>query len=243
MSNLPIDELVAVAAQDTYFHEDEMLLEPVAYIEPVVIEHGYPISTTINPFVVLGPVFVIMLFLIGAVLNRGGLNVGQVGVVETAVSQPTVAAKVEVQPTSTPKPPSNQTKMIAPYNEYILTQGPHGASYGHMAIDIAAGNGAIILSPIDGVVTDLYIDQYANTILIIENDYYQILMMHGNYTVLIGDEVSQGQSVGTESNNGYTKDMYGNLCYQRDCGYHTHLNIYDKIQGTNVNPLDLLGIK
>jgi hypothetical protein len=46
--------------------------------------------------------------------------------------------------------------------------------------------------------------------------------------------------VGTESNHGYTLDIYGNLCAGRDCGYHTHLNVYDRRVGYNVNPMDLL---
>ncbi|KAA3663507.1 MAG: M23 family peptidase [Chloroflexi bacterium] len=246
MTNLPIDEFLAVAAQDTYPQKDEILPEMVVHNDPVVIDHGNQTAMPMHPFVILGPVLVIILFLIGIILNRSIFDVAQESRVETAVPQSTVVANVEavVRETAVPLPkfPSSQNKIIAPYNEYVLTQGPHGSTYGHMAIDIAAGNGATILSPIDGLVTELYVDEYANTVLVIENDKYQILMMHGNYSVNKGDEIKLGQSVGTESNNGFTKDMYGNLCYQRDCGYHTHLNIYDKIQGTNVNPLELLGI-
>ncbi len=128
----------------------------------------------------------------------------------------------------------------APYTSYVLTQGPHGYSYGHMAIDLSAGKGAEIISPINGIVTELYIDEYQNTVLVIENEVYQVLLMHGNYTVAVGETVGLGQIIGTESNNGYTKDTYGNLCYGRDCGYHTHLNVFDKRLGSNVNPSDLL---
>ncbi len=49
-----------------------------------------------------------------------------------------------------------------------------------------------------------------------------------------------GQAVGVESNKGYTTDMQGRLCTGRDCGYHTHLNIFDKRLGQNVNPLKLI---
>ena len=34
--------------------------------------------------------------------------------------------------------------------------------------------------------------------------------------------------------------MAGNLCAGRNCGYHTHLNVYDKRQAANINPLTLI---
>jgi hypothetical protein len=52
--------------------------------------------------------------------------------------------------------------------------------------------------------------------------------------------VEMGQIVGNESNIGYTTDWQGNPCAGRDCGYHTHLNVFDKRLGENVNPLDLI---
>ena len=127
-----------------------------------------------------------------------------------------------------------------PYEHYEITQGPHGMSYGHMAIDLTAGKGATILSPINGEVTELFVDQYGNPTLILENSHYQILMLHGDYTVQVGQTVTIGQPVGTESNHGYTLDALGQLCAGRDCGYHTHLNIFDKQLGSNVNPLEVL---
>jgi murein DD-endopeptidase MepM/ murein hydrolase activator NlpD len=127
-----------------------------------------------------------------------------------------------------------------PYEHYEITQGPHGMSYGHMAIDLSAGNGATILSPINGQVAEHFVDQYGNPTLILENSRYQILMLHGNYTVQVGQIVAVGQPVGTESNQGYTLDAFGQLCDGRDCGYHTHLNIFDKQLGSNVNPLEVL---
>lgn len=130
--------------------------------------------------------------------------------------------------------------VASPYETYNLTQGPHGASYGHMAIDIAAGEGATVRSPINGTVTALYVDVWGNTVIVIENPWYQVTMLHGDYTVAVGQPVHQGDSVGTESNNGYTTDMQGNSCRNRNCGYHTHLNVFDKTLGGNVNPLDIL---
>jgi murein DD-endopeptidase MepM/ murein hydrolase activator NlpD len=136
---------------------------------------------------------------------------------------------------------TDPSAFAAPYKHYQITQGPHGFSYGHMAIDLAAGKGEKVLSPINGLVTELYIDEYGNPTLVIENEVYQVTMLHGDFTVNQGDSVSLGQKVGTESNHGYTTDMQGNPCWGRNCGYHTHLNVYDKRTGSNVNPLDLIG--
>ena len=133
-----------------------------------------------------------------------------------------------------------ERRVSAPYEEYTLTQGPHGFSYGHMAIDLSAGQGAIIKSPIEGYVSNLYTDQYGNPTLVIENDYFRVTMLHGKYKVAIGDQISWGQMVGRESNLGLTTDMLGRSCRNRACGYHTHLNIFDKQVGENVNPLELM---
>lgn len=136
-----------------------------------------------------------------------------------------------------PVAPDYSRMVSYPYDNYTLTQGLHGFSYGHMAIDISAGMGAIIKSPIEGYVSDLYTDPYGNPTLVIENDYYRITLLHGKYKVAIGDQIEWGQMVGRESNLGLTTDMQGRSCRNRDCGYHTHLNIFDKQAGENVNPL------
>jgi murein DD-endopeptidase MepM/ murein hydrolase activator NlpD len=131
--------------------------------------------------------------------------------------------------------------IIAPYEEYVITQGPHGYSYGHLAIDLSAGRGAKIISPIDGQITERYIDEYGNTTLVIENNKFRITLLHGEYTVDQWEWVYQGDVLGRESNRGYTMDMQGNLCHGRsNCGNHTHINIFDKRINQNVNPLDVM---
>ena len=127
-----------------------------------------------------------------------------------------------------------------PYEDYNLTQGPHGFSYGHNAIDISAGKGAEILSPSHGMVVANFVDDLGNPTLILENEIWQITLMHGEYILSTGEQVSLGQVVGYESNLGYTTDLQGRSCQGRDCGYHTHLNIYDKRINANINPLDVL---
>jgi murein DD-endopeptidase MepM/ murein hydrolase activator NlpD len=159
-------------------------------------------------------------------------------VADTAESQagdPDVGSGREV-----PANVGDPSLVSAPYNQYTLTQGPHGVSYGHLAIDIAAGENAIIKSPIHGYVSELYTDQYGNPTLVIENDFYQVTMLHGKYKVAVGEKIELGQMVGRESNIGYTTDSWGRSCRNRDCGYHTHLNIFDKRIGSNINPLTII---
>lgn len=136
---------------------------------------------------------------------------------------------------------SDPAAIISPYDLYIVTQGIHGLSYGHMAVDIAAGKGEPIKSPISGVVSENYFDAIGNPTLVIENDRYAVTLLHGIYAVEVGDQVKIGDKIGVESNIGNTRDMQGNSCRNRDCGYHTHLNIFDKIAGSNVNPMNLFG--
>ena len=66
-------------------------------------------------------------------------------------------------------------------------------------------------------------------------------MLHGKYKVAVGDQLELGQMVGRESNLGYTTDINGRPCWNRECGYHTHLNVFDKRIGSNVNPILLIG--
>jgi len=129
--------------------------------------------------------------------------------------------------------------IAAPYERFAVTQGIHGAEYDHMAIDISAGKGAVIHSPINGEVTALFIDEWGNPSLILENARYKIEMLHGLFTVQIGERVALGQPIGTESNQGNVADPWGFSCSERDCGYHTHINVFDKNLGRNVNPLEL----
>jgi murein DD-endopeptidase MepM/ murein hydrolase activator NlpD len=155
------------------------------------------------------------------------------------VNKPLLAAQLSA-PESITSSYSDPAAVIYPYDNYTLTQGPHGMSYGHMAIDLAAGAGADIKSPISGAITALYLDDIGNPTLVIENDIYQVTMLHGDYTVYVGQIVELGQVVGSENNRGYTTDMLGRLCTGRECGHHTHLNIYDKRINANVNPLEVL---
>ena len=152
--------------------------------------------------------------------------------------QATTSAAVAQVGIITPTP--DLARVAPPYEHYVLTQGPHGVSYGHLAIDLAAGEGAVIQSPISGEVVEGYMDDLGNSTLVIENTFYRVTLLHGLYTVEVGTWVDIGQALGFESNQGYTVDMQGNPCWGRSgCGYHTHLNIYDKLAGDNRNPLEL----
>lgn len=128
----------------------------------------------------------------------------------------------------------------APYKKFSITQGLHGQSYDHLAVDLAAGKGKPILSPINGVITERYIDEYGNTTLVIENAVFRVTLLHGKYSVDIGELVRIGNKIGVESNRGYVTDLNGVPCSTNDCGFHTHLNVYDKRKEKNVNPLNLI---
>jgi len=212
----------------------------VAYEEEV---YYYPqarrgIADYINSYTIVVAVL-LLVFLYGAISAPTAVPSKRSTVQVTAVPGDT-AVSTESQPQIDVS--GDATVMRAPYTNYQITQGVHGFSYGHMAIDLAAGRGEPVLSPINGVVTALYVDEYGNPTLNIENDVYLITLMHGDYTVQIGDKLRAGDQVGTESNKGYTMDMQGNLCYNREwCGNHSHLNVYDKRVGSNVNPLELIG--
>lgn len=173
---------------------------------------------------------------------------GQQPLIQPIESQPTPEAGVN-NATGGPAPaadaapakaPGDPNAWADPYDTYIVTQGPHDQAYGQLAVDITGGKGATIKSPINGIVTGVFVDQYNNTNLIIENSRYKVLMLHGNYTVHVGQVVAIGDPVGTESNHGYTLDGQGRLCAGRDCGYHTHLNVFDKSINSNIDPFTLL---
>lgn len=192
---------------------------------------AYPVAPA-YPTPDLGILIVLaLLVLFGFAVIKNGIRL--------PATEAAAAALLAAPPTPTPTP--DPLAFAAPYEHYRLTQGPHGQSYGHLAIDLAAGRGTPVLSPINGVVTDNYVDQWGNTTLVIENEVYRVLLLHGDYTAEVGEVVRVGDPVGTESNHGYTTDMVGNLCYGRvNCGNHTHLNVYDKRLRANVNPLRLI---
>jgi murein DD-endopeptidase MepM/ murein hydrolase activator NlpD len=141
------------------------------------------------------------------------------------------------------KDPIDSNSIMPPYEHYFLTQGPHDTDYGQLAIDISAGKGAPILSPINGWVANLYIDEWGNSSLVLENYRYVVDMLHGIYSVKTGDQVKIGQPIGKESNQGNTFDPWGLPCRGRDCGFHSHINIFDKTISSNLNPLDVFPIQ
>jgi hypothetical protein len=220
------------------FYDDGMAYDPYAAWDAYIQEWGGQLA----PKRVDGIVFVgvaVVLFLLLALLISQGSAAVQTAV--TTFSLPVQVTAVPPVPAAPAAPaPLPAAVFLAPYDSYVLTQGLHGFSYGHMAIDIKAGEGATIKSPIAGAVSALYVDGIGNTTLVIENDYYQVTFLHGLYTVAVGDLLEIGQAVGTESNQGNTVDWAGNSCRGRNCGHHTHLNVFDKRLGQNVNPLDLI---
>jgi len=211
-------------------------------------EEEWPAAVIGDSLAHTGSLPVELVLIVTAILVAAALGWAALGLIshtgESAVSRSSVTVEERTDTgseQSIPPPLFDPTAIFAPYDEYILTQGIHGMSYGHMAIDIAAGKGASIKSPITGLVSEYYFDAIGNPTLVIENDQYKVTLLHGIYTVGIGDRLTVGDEIGTESNLGNTRDMQGQSCRGRDCGYHTHLNIFDKIAGSNINPLDVIG--
>lgn len=207
----------------------------------LLISHEVPMPIQSLPDFTL-PVGIAAVLFVLFVLTRGGSGPEMVlPVIQAAaagIEEPLPVSGALPEPTALPDPDA----FAAPYADYVITQGVHGASYGHMAIDLAAGKGEAVLSPINGTVTAHHTDAHGNPTLVIENDRYRVTLLHGIYSVSVGDTVGLGDRVGEESNLGYTTDMRGVPCWQKAgyCGYHTHLNVFDKSIGANVNPLELI---
>lgn len=192
-----------------------------------------------NNSIGLTTVALALLFFLGLQLLEDLISISPASASEIeppAISEPVQGTQLPPTPTA-PSSVERQGVFRSLYDSYVVTQGLHGYAYGHMAVDIAAGKGAKIRSPINGVVTDRYIDPYGNTTLILENQRFRVTLLHGDYVVNTGESIEMGQLIGTESNHGYTTDLAGRSCAGRDCGYHTHLNLFDKKMGQNVDPM------
>ena len=223
---------------NTYYHEEEWEVDQwISFYDQA---SHFEESSPPLPFDIVALAAAILVCL-GLILGVGYIikDTDKIDIITSTSFQKTEKSEDKIpQPVA---PISNSpTAISAPYGQYIITQGIHGQSYGHMAIDIAAGKGEPIKSPIDGIVSNYFIDGIGNPTLVIENDYYQVTMLHGNFSVEIGDVLTMGDQVGTEGNLGNTRDMQGRSCRNRDCGYHTHLNVFDKQANSNINPLDVI---
>lgn len=227
-----------------YYPEDD-------YYEVAEWPYDHPEYLAVEPYkagsrglrldgITIAAVILLLFMVVRLVVDRNTRSPAQTETAAPAVPLPAPELAAEESAPPVIPQPADPSTIIYPYDEYTLTQGPHGYSYGHMAIDLAAGKGSPIKSPIAGSVTALYVDEWGNPTLVIENNRYQVTMLHGDYTVQFGQQLKLGEIVGAEANHGYTLDYAGNSCRNRDCGHHTHLNVYDKQAGSNVNPLVVL---
>ncbi len=224
-----------VPEMETEWVYEEAVYEEEFYDPPLyeAAYHEYSYRSGVRPQWLLLPVLLLTIWLL-FVLGQGAMGKVMDAEGETAVAPPS-QAETDLPIGGAP------ADFISPYDEYIITQGLHGYAYGHMAIDLTAGAGAVIKAPITGEITALYMDEYGNTTLLLENERYQVTFLHGEYIAVVGQKIRQGDPIGTESNYGYTMDSAGNLCYGRaECGYHTHLNVFDKQINANINPLGLI---
>lgn len=121
-----------------------------------------------------------------------------------------------------PLEPQEGDEWVAwPYPPGSFTiNGPlHGQDYGECALDLTRGAGTEVLSPVNGVITQKYVDGLDNPIIQIENSIYLVRLYHGDWTVDTGDIVTITQKVGYEN-------TYGN-----SSGSHTHFHIIKKGYG------------
>lgn len=152
-------------------------------------------------------------------------------------------ARVAAAPTLQTSCSEEDLAFAWPYTKFVQTQGPHGASYGDYAYDLAAGRGAPVLSPINGEVTKLGTDGLGNTYVYIKNTCYEVKILHGRYTVAVGQSLEIGNVIGTESNQGNTTGYGGVVCASDatpNCGNHTHLNVRDASTGKNLDAKSLI---
>lgn len=100
-----------------------------------------------------------------------------------------------------------------------------------LEVDVTAGAGATIYSPISGAVS-CWFDASNDPVLQIENDQYKVLLLHGEYSVCGNGTVNRGDPVGRESN-------LGNAVIAGS--YHTHVEVCEFKDGkcVEVNPIDL----
>lgn len=113
------------------------------------------------------------------------------------------------------------------YRTGRITQGIHGQSYGHYAIDIAAGYGQPIFAPCNCCISERFIDGYNNPVLVLSNNRWRVTLLHGDYFGQVGDCYQVGEAVGTEAGHGYST------------GPHTHISVFDRARGQNVDPREL----
>ena len=113
--------------------------------------------------------------------------------------------------------------MIYPKGTYVVIGGVHGQSYDHCAIDVNAykGAGTPVFSPINGVVTQKYVQpKLKNTVIRIENSMYVVELLHGNWNkVRRGQRVSILEQVGTEASIGNSTGPHTHFHAQRRGGY------------------------
>ena len=100
-------------------------------------------------------------------------------------------------------------RMTCDFDGYVTTSGRHEG------IDFARTAGASIYSLISGVVTRVTNASKLSTLAIYDSTNNKtVVYLHGNYSVSVGQTITQGQYIGTESNNGAS-------------AAHTHIEVRD----------------
>lgn len=116
-----------------------------------------------------------------------------------------------------------------PYGSHtwrVIGNGYHGGGE-WPGRDLSAGEcGVPVFAPIVGTVDKKGVDYLGNTYMVIRQGTVEVMLMHGDYTVNVGDSVTFSTRVGWDASNGFSS------------GCHTHLAIH--ISGRAVDPLPFI---
>ncbi len=130
-----------------------------------------------------------------------------------------------------PAPIDPETAVVTPYRTSTwhtrTGNGVHGCNVGWPGVDFKAGSDREQLySPITGVVVANYTEAgTGNTILIIENEHYTVVMLHGDFIPTSGTRVVRGVThIGNQNTHGYST------------GPHMHMQVYDERVQSWIDP-------
>lgn len=131
----------------------------------------------------------------------------------------------------------DETSSIAPiYKNYSVSNASLHGVPGWEGVDIYAGCGKPVLSPISGIVAFNGLDGYNQVdergvvreqtpMITIKNDRYTVTIMHGNYTAPIGTRVVTGEQVGTEGSQGMSTGCHSHVVVKENGKLKNYLDI------------------
>lgn len=128
------------------------------------------------------------------------------------------------------QPESNGNLQLASLytQQYRVSQGQLHGLIGWQGVDITSGCGSPIYAPFNGTVTYVGMDGYNHvdergvvweqaTMLTIQgNDGLELTLLHGDYSVIYGDEIDTGQQIGTEASHGWSTGCHSHVILKQN---------------------------